>query len=322
MFRKLRSTSQTSMSFQCYPRESFSRGMSRSTERIAMSHRNHHTRGKSEHGIALITTTLSLVFLTLFVGLAVDVSALYVIKGRLSAAADAASLGAGRTLNLGSDIASAQNYADAAGKTFFKANFPDGFMGTDPTRTVVSSTFTALPNGSVRVAVNASVQAPIIFLKTMRVVGLPISDTVAISPVGTATRRGLVLVLVLDKSGSMADIPGVNTLCTDMKNAAVDFTKNFSAYDSVGLVTFETTATVDAPAGANWKTNVQNKINAIGCNGSTNTTGALYLAWSEIQRVNLQLALNTIVLFTDGMPNGITAQFPLRTQKDNRYGPY
>jgi Flp pilus assembly protein TadG len=275
----------------------------------------------NERGMALVTTALSLVFLTLFVGLAVDVSALYVVKGRLSAAVDAASLGAGRTLNLGVDIASAQSYADAAGKTFFKANFPDGYMGTNPASTVVTSNFTALSNGSVRVTVNASVRAPIIFLKTMRVVGLPVGDTVTVSSTGTATRRGLVLILVLDKSGSMMDVPG-NTPCTDMKTAAKDFTKNFSAYDSVGLVTFETKATVDAPAGANWKTNIQAKINGINCNGSTNTTGALYLAGQEIQRVNLQLALNTIVLFTDGMPNGVTAQFPLRTQKDNRYGPY
>jgi len=276
-----------------------------------------HPRNRSERGIALITMVASMVFVTLFLGLAVDVSALYVLKGRLSAAADAAALAAGRTLNLGSTIPAAAGYADSAAKTFFRANFPDGFMGSDPTNTTVSSSYTQNGNGSVTIAVTSSTRAPVFFMKTMRAVGLNINDWVTVSTVGTSTRRGLVMEVVLDFSGSMAS----GTRCQDMKDAATSFMQNFSAYDTVGLIKFGTTATITQAASTNWKGLMSANINSGTCNNFTNTAGALNLAWSEIQRIALPLALNTIVLFTDGMPNGVTAAFPIRSVIDDRYGP-
>jgi hypothetical protein len=56
------------------------------------------------------------------------------------------------------------------------------------------------------------------------------------------------------------------------------------------------------------------------CGSSTNTTSALHLAYQQIRSVNLPLAYNSIVLFTDGSPNGANASFPIRTTADTRYG--
>ena len=46
-----------------------------------------------------------------------------------------------------------------------------------------------------------------------------------------------------------------------------------------------------------------------------NTTRTLLeMAYQKLQAQNLPLAENVIILFTDGSPNGITADFPLRTK--------
>jgi hypothetical protein len=73
------------------------------------------------------------------------------------------------------------------------------------------------------------------------------------------------------------------------------------------------------------RTQVNNDIGAITCGNNTNTTSALDVAYQQIKNTGLPLALNTIVLFTDGSPNGITAVFPARAPaagtKESRWGP-
>jgi hypothetical protein len=68
---------------------------------------------------------------------------------------------------------------------------------------------------------------------------------------------------------------------------------------------------------------VNTDIGNITCNNNTNTISALDVAYQQIKAANLPLALNTIVLFTDGSPNGITAQFPARAPgvQESRWGP-
>ena len=74
-----------------------------------------------------------------------------------------------------------------------------------------------------------------------------------------------------------------------------------------------------APASATAALNTL--LGGISCNNNTNTTSALWLAYEQIKNVGLPLAYNSIVLFTDGSPNGISANFPVRTTTDQRYGP-
>ncbi len=88
------------------------------------------------------------------------------------------------------------------------------------------------------------------------------------------------------------------------------------------MIAFDGTAHLEYPPSTSWKSGnvLVNAINALACSGSTNTTAALNLAYTELKSVNEPLALNTVVLFTDGMPNGISAAFPFRNQVDVRYG--
>jgi Flp pilus assembly protein TadG len=270
-----------------------------------------------QRGMAIIFYAVMLFFVIGCVGLAVDVGTIYMIKARLSSAVDAAALAAGRSVNLALDVATANTNAVSTANQFFTANFPNGYfnsLGT-PTVTPILSQETDAnnnPSGVLDIKVTASVTAPTYFMNIFTV------HSIVVAATGTASRRGLVLVLVLDQSSSMGNGPG--SPCAAMITAAQSFMTNFSPYDEVGLVTFDITAhMMDAPTTT--RTQVSTDIGNINCNSNTNTISALELAYQQIKNANLPLALNTIVLFTDGSPNGVTADFPARASLDNRWGP-
>lgn len=287
-------------------------------------------------GFTLTLTVFMMFFVMGAVGLAIDAGVLYVVRGRLSAAVDSAALAAGRGVNLGTDLTSAQSQATASARRFFDANFPPGYLGTDPAGATVTATFQLQldqfnnPNGVLVVTVNGQVNAPVYFMRLFGKTGVPVTAT------GTATRRNLVLVMVLDKSSSMGSrqssvgtlpttIPSNATSCEAMVIAAGQFVDYFSPYDNVGMVQFDASASIAYPASTSFKnagsTGVKNSIANINCGSNTNTTAALEAAYSEVLRIGQRLALNVIVLFTDGVPNGVNANFPLRTQVDTRLGP-
>ena len=81
-------------------------------------------------GFAVILTTLSLVLLVPMVGLAIDVSVLYMIRAKLSGAVDAAVLAGAQSLANGGDAATQRASAQDAATRFFNANFPTGYWGT------------------------------------------------------------------------------------------------------------------------------------------------------------------------------------------------
>jgi Flp pilus assembly protein TadG len=283
------------------------------------SHIRRSDRRSRESGFAIIFYATMLFFVIGCVGLAVDVGTIYMIKARLSAATDAAALSAGRSVNLANTISEAQTNAIATANQFFTTNFPNGYFNTIGSPTV-TPTLTQLtdangnPNGVLNIQVTASVSAPTYFMNIFNVAHINVGST------GTASRRGLVLMLVLDQSSSMGS--GSGSACEVMKTAAENFLTLLSPYDNVGLVTFDLTANMmDAPSAS--RTQVNSDIAAISCGSNTNTISALELAYEQIQRTNLPLALNEIILFTDGSPNGVTAYFPARdpATADTRNGP-
>src|SRR5260221_4263059 len=87
-------------------------------------------REQRERGRAVILTALMMVFTIPIVGLAIDAGLLYAVRGRLSAACDAASLATARNLNLGLTLSQQTAATTARGTAFFNANFPPGYMGT------------------------------------------------------------------------------------------------------------------------------------------------------------------------------------------------
>jgi Mg-chelatase subunit ChlD len=111
-----------------------------------------------------------------------------------------------------------------------------------------TATFTqSATSGLLTVAVTANVQAPVYF---MRILGF---QNITISNAGSATRRALVVMLVLDVSGSMqSSTYQGETACDYMKTAATNFTTNFSAYDYMGLITFDSTAHLTYAPTTDW----------------------------------------------------------------------
>jgi Flp pilus assembly protein TadG len=279
---------------------------------------------RTERGFTLILHAIMLTGTIAAVGLAVDVGSIYMIKARLSAAVDGAALAAGRSVNLTSTLGQAQTQAIATANQFFSANFPTGYLNSKGTPTV-TPTFSqekdanGNPSGVLDVKVSATVNAPTYFMNIFNINSIPVASS------GTASRRGLVLMLVLDQSSSMNTTPdpisGL-TACDAMKQSAQNFITLLSPYDMVGMVTFDITAHLAYTPSANYDDGSLNTaIGSITCGSNTNTISALEMAYQQIKAVNLPLALNTIILFTDGSPNGVSAAFPTRGSVDNRWGP-
>jgi uncharacterized protein YbaA (DUF1428 family) len=154
----------------------------------------------------------------------------------------------------------------------------------------------------------------------MRLLGLS-TGTVASS--ATASRRDVVMVLVIDRSGSMvAELP-------PLQSGAEYFVDQFSSgRDKLGLVLIGGSSLVAYPP-TDWGKNpptgatgpdvhfkdetvtpsVIDSLAAMKSGSNTGTAEGLMLAWKELQAVNEPGALNIIVLWTDGAPNGITADF-------------
>lgn len=301
-------------------------------------------RRSKERGIAVYLTAFFLLLLIPVVGLAIDGGYAFVIQSRLSAAADSAALAAGRGINLSGTVQQAQTQATTQATAFFNADFPVNYMNTLTANRVMTPTFTVNtdsggnPTGTLAISVSASVQAPTYF---MRWLGIP---SLTIGATGTATRKNLVMEVVLDKSASMgtrdtatgtipASINSGSSSCEAMVYSTAQFIKYFSPYDTVGMISFDLTAWDDNDAGNDgsytastnyWESGASglaNAISQINCGSNTNTTAALYRAYQDIQTVNQKLAQNVIVLFTDGVPNAVNASFPVRTHVDSRMSP-
>ena len=265
----------------------------------------------SRKGISVITVTLSLCIIMPLVGLATDLTMLYLLKAKLLAAADAAVLAGARALSQGNTAAAQRANAQTAAVKFFNANWTAGYWGTSnltfPTPTVDDTT-----NPDYRTVIaNASVSAPLYFLRMLG------SNNATVSVTANAMRRDALIVLTLDRSRSMdRNVPGTGrTACEIMKEDAVEFVKYFApGRDMVGLVVFSS-GQYTYRARSNFTTpdasgnTVTSLINAIDCRDNTATTEALRAAYSEVQRVGSSTKANVIVLMTDGIPNGVTADF-------------
>jgi Flp pilus assembly protein TadG len=273
-----------------------------------------HQRNKRQRGVSLFLATLSLVFIVPMLGLVVDVGVLYSAKSRLQASVDGAALAAARALNLGQSTASQTTSAKQNAVNWFYANFPTGNWATNNTQMDTTDAhvhvFDDPNNSNVRnVNVTASSTVPTWFMKWFNV------DSTTIAANGFASRRDVVMVMIMDRSGSM----NFNNGCSNMRTAAKVFTGQFAAgRDRVGMVEFGDTAWVDLSPTTTFQTTLgytnssgsgAGLIDSISCNDNTGTAQALSLGYNELYKTHLPGAFNVLMFFTDGIPNALTLNF-------------
>ncbi len=269
---------------------------------------------RNERGVVLILSVIALVFLIPIVGLAIDVGYMYAVKTRLQSAVDGAALAAARALTLGQTTQAQAASARQNAVNWFYANFPQGNWATTNTMLDSSSVqvFDDPGNPNLRnVTVSATTHVPTWFMRWFDI------DSTVISSMGNASRRDVVMMIVLDRSGSMNLAPG--DACGQMKTAAKLFTGQFApGRDRIGLVSFSdgvyvhsspTTDFQNVLGYSNSLGNSQGKIDSISCLGGTNTASALSIAYNELYKMALPGALNLVLFETDGLPNSLTLNF-------------
>lgn len=267
-------------------------------------------RKKNQSGITLLLGTVSLLFIVPMIGLAVDVGFLYAVKSKLQAAVDGAALAAARALSigqsLGSQTASAQNNA----VNWFYANFPSNYFGTQNTvmGTGQVNVFVSPNNAQLRnVTVSATTQVNTFFMKWLGFGATTIGST------GNASRRTVVAMMVLDRSGSMG------ASCADMVNAAKYFVGQFAENsDYIGALSYSDNYYLHSTPVQNFQSvlgytndsgSATGAFDNITCGGGTATPGALSIAYNELYKMNLPGALNVVFLQTDGLPNTMMLNF-------------
>ena len=245
-----------------------------------------------ERGIAIVATAAWITIAIPFIGLGIDTGVLWGAKARISSACDAASLAAARSLSTGGNLEQQLANATSRGRAFFKANFPPGSYGSAevfPTINVIQ------PSQSVlEVSATASAVIPLYFLRY-----LGPTSALAVAT-GRATRRDANVMLVLDRSASMAGKP-----CLEMKQAAKAFAGQFmSGRDRLGLITFSSSAALVYPLAKNFNEthDFEKRVDEIVCEGWTSTADAYFAASQHLMQLNEPGALNLVVLFSDGTP--------------------
>jgi Flp pilus assembly protein TadG len=264
-----------------------------------------------ERGAAFILLILVFMLVLLpVIGLAIDGSICYWMKTKLSAAVDASALAGARSLSSAASPLTYSSTASAVANEYFSANFPPGYMGTSVVGgNPVTTVNTSLAH-EIQVTVAGTISVPLYFLRILHV------NTATIAATGQSTRRDAVVMLVLDRSYSMQQA-GV---CGQLITAAEGFVNNFvEGRDEVGLITFQSSAHLDYPPSTTFKTGINTLLNGMVCTGYTTTAMALHMAYQQLQSINQPGALNTVVLFTDGLPDSIDATFPIKNYSDTRY---
>ncbi len=276
--------------------------------------RSRRAAARRERGVILIILTLSFSLLVPLIGLAFDCGMLYLTRTRLSAAVDAAVLAAGRSLSRGQDIASQEANAIQVATDYFNANFPANLYGT--TNITFNTTVTEEANRRRLVAMNASVDAPLYFLRVLR------RDYANVRVSAVAARRDVNLILLLDRSGSIAQANAEDAV----RGSAKAFVDKFAEdRDRLGMISFSGNYYIDFPYGMDFKTrtptNLSQAIDALYFYGNTGSAQVLWQGYRQLVAINEEGALNVVVFFTDGRPTAITGDFPKKTvANDQRYG--
>ena len=197
-------------------------------------------RNKFSHkdaGQVLVWFVLSLAVFVLFAGLAVDFGLIYLTKARLANSVDSAVLTAAKNYQQGTTTAA------GLGADMFVANYGS----SAPVLTWTWCSGNASCGGAISATLNAETSVHTRFMSY-----LPQWASVGVGDTAAATRSTLVMMLVLDRSGSMCGgtIPCRSGTGDDggeaLQSAVPTFIGNFiQGSDYIGMVSFAGDARVD-----------------------------------------------------------------------------
>lgn len=263
---------------------------------------------RRQGGAILVLVALSMVILLAAVGLAIDSGLGYIVKAKLNAAVDAASLAAARAVPQGANQAEQVANATLAARRFFAANYGQGFLGSTP---VMDDPVITFDSGKITIDVTARATLPVTF---MGVLGFK-----TLTPVAHAQtiRKDLDLALVLDTSGSLSGSAAT------VRSSAITFLSKFDAsQDRVGLMHFAYGAVVDdairLTARGFDRTSTTAHIQALAFNGSTNSAEGLWHARDQLNGISQKnrSSMRVIVFFSDGAPNAFGSYFDFKNPAD------
>jgi Flp pilus assembly protein TadG len=269
---------------------------------------------KQERGVTFLLATVSLMFIIPMIGLAIDVGFLYAIKSKLQGAVDGAALASARALSLGETLSAQTTSAQNNAVNWFYANFPASYLNvaTVTMTTTNVNVFTDPNNPQLRdVTVFASSVVNTMFMRWLGV------NSVTVTAVGNASRRTVVAMLVLDRSGSMG------ASCASLIASAKLFVGQFAeGSDYIGALSFSDNYYLHSAPVQNFQQvlgYVNDSGSAVGsgagaldnitCNGGTGTPGAISLAYNQLYKMALPGALNVLLIETDGLPNTMLMNF-------------
>ncbi|MGH7724622.1 MAG: VWA domain-containing protein [Candidatus Eiseniibacteriota bacterium] len=258
----------------------------------------------NESGNVLIMVTLSIFVILGFFALGVEAGRWYLIRAELSKSVDAGALAGAKNLS--------NPHVDprVVAEEFSQANFASGFLGT-PGSGAGAVAFAAEIVDGDRVRVDAETQGRPVVAQLFGV------DHVSIGTLGVAQMKQVEIMLVLDRSGSMAGEP-----IADLKTAAksfVDYFETTQEGDKVGLISFATSVRVDRGLDHNFVAPIKASIDAMNAVGATNPEDALDNADGPLGLTD-QSALppgrrvpQFVVFFSDGRPTAFRGLFTYRS---------
>jgi Flp pilus assembly protein TadG len=251
------------------------------------------SRLRKLHGQILLTFTILLPILLLFVGLALDFGLAYVTKASLSKAVDSAALQGMRNINQGT--ATATRIAQSA----FNVNYGSG-IGRNTNPPVVNIAFSTDANNNAVVNVTATATINTFFLGL-----LSGYKTLNINATAQATRPQLIMSLVLDRSGSMNLNGGAQALPPAVDNFLTYFDNNT---DQVADVSFSSIATIDVPIGTGFVGPITTAVNKMVFGGGTFSQAGLQDGQAQINSIPVAAGADVVkvaVFFTDGWANTV-----------------
>ena len=114
------------------------------------------TKYRYSRGLVVLMSVIALPFILLVVGLSIDAGRAYIVKSKLFAAVDAASIAAARA------VANGEDAGRAAAQKYFAANIPADFYSATPNLGAVNFAYDSF--GNISIDISATAQVPTVFL--------------------------------------------------------------------------------------------------------------------------------------------------------------